>query len=320
MLTVLQGTRADAYRLRVNYAGALYHLINRGNYRRDVFASDGAARSFLATVDEVCRRYGWRVHAYVVMKNHYHLAVETPQANLSEGMHWLQSTYATRFNRFRRERGHLFQGRYQAILVEGTDALLRLCDYIHLNPVRAGVLSPEEVMKYPWSSLARFIQGPRPPWLLPNEWLEKANCTDTREGWQRYLESLIALARDPGEQLRLGFDDLSRGWAIGSHGWRVALAKEYAAHALAPGLVREERRGVLEAQWEELLGVELAICGKTSADLNEAPSADPWKIALGHRLRQKGSVPYQWLAARLKLGNPECLRVAIRRYALRVPA
>ena len=94
-----------ARRLRISFAGALYHLINRGNYRCDVFATDAAARAFLITIDETCRRFGWRVHAYVIMSNHYHLAVQTPQANLSEGMHWLQSTYATRFNRFRGERG-----------------------------------------------------------------------------------------------------------------------------------------------------------------------------------------------------------------------
>lgn len=105
-----------ARRLRVSHAGAIYHLINCGNYQRDVFASDGAARSSLATVDEACRRFGWGVHAYAVMINHYHLAVETPQANLSEGMHWLHSTYATWFNCFRCERGHLFPER--AILVE----------------------------------------------------------------------------------------------------------------------------------------------------------------------------------------------------------
>src|SRR5687767_4648663 len=78
-----------ARRLRVSFASALYHVINRGNYRRDVFATDGAARAFLTTIDETCRRLGWRVCAYVVMSTHYHLAVQTPQANLSEGMHWL---------------------------------------------------------------------------------------------------------------------------------------------------------------------------------------------------------------------------------------
>jgi REP element-mobilizing transposase RayT len=86
-----------ARRLRVSSAGAPYYLINRGNYRRDVFATDSAVRAPLTTIDETCRRFGWRVHAYVVMSNHYRLAAQTPQANLSEGMHWLQTTDATRF-------------------------------------------------------------------------------------------------------------------------------------------------------------------------------------------------------------------------------
>jgi REP element-mobilizing transposase RayT len=87
-----------ARKLRIEYPGALYHVINRGNYRRDVFESAGAAEAFVAALREAVAQYGWRVHAYVVMRNHYHLAVETPQPNLVEGMHWLQSTLATRFN------------------------------------------------------------------------------------------------------------------------------------------------------------------------------------------------------------------------------
>ena len=114
--------------MRIQHEHALYHVINRGNYRRDIFSSRGAARAFSRLVGEACERHGWQLHAYVVMRNHYHLALETPQPNLVEGMHWLQSTFGTRFNRYRSERGHLFQGRYQALLVEDDAALVRLID------------------------------------------------------------------------------------------------------------------------------------------------------------------------------------------------
>ena len=103
--------------LRIQYEGALYHVINRGNYRSDIYASDGAAQSFLSTVIEAVQRHGWQLHAYVIMRNHYHLAIETPLPNLTIGMRWLQSTAATRFNRFRKENGHVFQGRYKALLL-----------------------------------------------------------------------------------------------------------------------------------------------------------------------------------------------------------
>jgi len=125
-----------ARKLRIEYEGALYHVLNRGNYRRDLFETVGAAKAFLAVLEEGSAMFNWRVHAYVLMRNHYHLALETPLPNLVEGMHWLQGTIATRFNRFRQEQGHLFQGRYHAILLEDRSVLSRVVDYVHLNPVQ----------------------------------------------------------------------------------------------------------------------------------------------------------------------------------------
>src|SRR4051812_47665112 len=123
-----------ARKLRLQYEGALYHVINRGNYRRDIFQTAGAAKAFEATLFEAGDRYGWRLHAHALMRNHFHLALETPESNLVEGMHWLQSTYATRFNRYRSDRGHLFQGRYQSPVIEDAAVLVRVVNYIHLNP------------------------------------------------------------------------------------------------------------------------------------------------------------------------------------------
>jgi len=90
-----------ARKLRVEYAGACYHVLNRGNYRKDLFADESAAESFQACLFEAAQRFGWRVHAFVIMRNHFHLAVETPEPNLSEGMRWLQARWAARFNRYR---------------------------------------------------------------------------------------------------------------------------------------------------------------------------------------------------------------------------
>ena len=155
-----------ARKLRLQYAGAFYHVINRGNYRADVFASDGAKEAFLKCLGEACEKTGWKVHGYVVMRNHYHLALETPEPNLVEGMQWLQSTYANRFNRFRGERGHVFQGRYQAIVVEDGAHVGAVTHYIHLNPVRAGIVAVRQVGDYRWSSLCFLAKrGARPGWL-----------------------------------------------------------------------------------------------------------------------------------------------------------
>ena len=133
---------------RIQYEGAVYHVINRGNYRRDVFELASTAQAFERCLFEACEQAGWQLHAFTLMRNHFHLALETPRANLVEGMHWLQSTFATRFNRLRAERGHLFQGRYQAILVEPGTHLAQVVNYIHLNAVRAGIVGVEHCLLY----------------------------------------------------------------------------------------------------------------------------------------------------------------------------
>ncbi len=142
-------------KLRVEYPGACYHVINRGNYRADIFATAGARAAFMRCLGEACKKSGWRLHAYVLMRNHYHLALETPAGNLVAGMQWLQATFANRFNNLRRERGHLFQGRYKALLVEPGEALGHVCHYIHLNPVRAGVVSVSGLKEFRDSSYWR---------------------------------------------------------------------------------------------------------------------------------------------------------------------
>ena len=228
-----------ARKLRIAYPGALYHVINRGNYRRDVFETTGAAEAFLRVLAEATAIYGWRIHAYVLMRNHYHFALETPQPNLVGGMHWLQSTLATRFNRFRQESGHLFQGRYQALLIENNDALCRVVDYIHLNPVRVGLLAPEQVAGFRWSSLRRFIKNDRFPGLIAADWLEHRTLADDTAGWRDYVQHLVELAADVSRQKELGFETLSKGWAIGTRGWAEAVAKDHAQHALSPGLAAE---------------------------------------------------------------------------------
>ena len=107
-----------ARKLRLEFPGAIYHLINRGNYRSWIFADEKSKAAFESCLLEACERSAWLLHAFVVMSNHYHLAVETPQGNLIAGMQWLQSTFANRFNAFRGEHGHLFQGRYKCLIVE----------------------------------------------------------------------------------------------------------------------------------------------------------------------------------------------------------
>jgi len=187
-----------ARKLRIEFEGAIYHVLNRGNYRRDLFTNAGEAQAFVGALQEAVKIHGWRLHAYAVMRNHYHLALQTPQPNLKDGMHWLQSTFATRFNRLHGERGHLFQGRYQALLVENDASLGRLVNYIHLNPVRAGIVPPEQVASFRWSSLRAFVGGERFAGLEAVDWLRAAGLADDAEGWAAYVQRL----RKPGQRGR----------------------------------------------------------------------------------------------------------------------
>ena len=302
-----------ARRVRVEYAGALYHIINRGNYRRDVFATAGAATAFETTLGEACERHAWRVHAYMVMANHYHVALETPQPNLVDGMHWLQSTFATRFNRYRAERGHLFQGRYQALLVEDAASLVRVINYIHLNPVRAMIVPAGHAALFPWGSLRRLIERPRPAWLVANALLPGLGLDDSVEGWRRYLSYLSELASDLAEQKRQGFDELSKGWAIGTLGWKRTVARENAHLRLEAGLLRDERRELKEERWRSALQNALRGAGKAEIDLLQEPKNAPWKIAMAARLREQVAVPYPWLVQVMSLGHPTTLRSSVWR-------
>lgn len=299
-----------ARKLRIQYEGAIYHVINRGNYRWDVFGTVGAAQAFEATLFEASELHGWQLHGYVIMRNHFHLAVGTPQANLVDGMHWLQSTFATRFNRLRREHGHLFQGRYHALLVEDASALARVVDYIHLNPVRAGVVPAERMAEFRWSGLRRFLQSGRPKEMHCIDWLGHHGFDDTISGMQQYVSYLVDLAKDEVEQKRLGLDKLSAGWAIGTHGWRQQVAKDHARLALNPGLEAKELRDFKELRWAEILGVELGQVGKTKEDIKNDIGGARWKISIAIKLRES-SAPYAWITQALDMGKVGSVRVYI---------
>lgn len=166
-------------KLRLKYPGACYHIINRGNYRRSVFELKGAAEAFERTLFEACEAYGWRLHAFMVMSNHYHLAVETAEANLSAGMQWLQGTWANRFNRYHGKTGRPFQGRFKGIHVEPGRSLAQVDHYIHLNPVRAGLVYADRVGAYRWSSLWWFGRRNLPACLDPQTCLRRRGLSGT---------------------------------------------------------------------------------------------------------------------------------------------
>lgn len=196
--------------LRIEFPGAVYHVTSRGNARQEIFLDDDDRETFLATLAWVVERFGWICHAYCLMDNHFHLLIETPQPNLSLGMRQLNGVYTQRFNRTHQRVGHLFQGRFKAILVERDNYLLELCRYIVLNPVRAHmVVSAGE---YRWSSfLATVGEAPVPAgltidWVLSQFAKTKAVA---RKRYSSFVEEGVSLPSPWGElrgQVLLGSD------------------------------------------------------------------------------------------------------------------
>lgn len=136
--------------LRIEFAGALYHVTSRGDGLEDIYLDDSDRSNYIEVLKEVCTRFNWVVHAYCLMTNHYHILIETPESNLAKGMRHLNGVYTQRFNRKNKRVGHVFQGRYKAILVDKEAYLLELARYIVLNPVRARMVRAAK--DWPWSS------------------------------------------------------------------------------------------------------------------------------------------------------------------------
>lgn len=306
--------------LRVEYAGACYHVINRGNYRRNLFDGKGAAEAFVRTLGETAERFRWRVHAFVVMSNHFHLAVELTEPNLSEGMKWLQGTWIRRYNALRQLIGRPFQGRYKALHVEPGHALAQVCHYIHLNPVRAKLCRATAAANYPWSSLPRFTAKERPAWLEAATLLAEAgDLPDTAAGWKKYGTYLAFLAEDEPAKKTLVAQRLSRGWCVGTGNFKSDLRKQAAARGAElerfVGLAPEEAKAERHEAWEETLQ-RLARAAKI--DLEKLPakkSAEP-KALLAAAMKRATSVSNAWLAERLAMGEPASASQFARRLML----
>lgn len=310
-----------ARKLRLEYAGASYHVINRGNYRQNVFAAAGAAEAFERVLGETCERCGWVVHAYVIMRNHFHLAVETPEPNLSAGMKWLQGTWANRFNRYRGLQGRPFQGRFKALHVEPGQALAQVANYIHLNPVRAKVVAVEKLGEFRWSSFWWFPQRKaRPEWLCAETVLAEAGeLADTAAGWRKYGEYLAF--RDEAEPTKRNerYGTLSRGWALGTAEFRRGLVDELRKRgaqleSAAPyGETAEAREQLRATAWEARLQA-LARAAKIDLKKLGPRKSDPAKVLLAAALRAETAVSNGWLCERLGMGTPASVSQFVRRW------
>ena len=177
--------------LRIEFKGALYHILSRGNERRNIFFGDADYKIFLGVLEEMSERFEVDIFAYVLMSNHYHLLIRTNQGNLSKSMQWVGTTYTRRFNLQHFRSGHLFQGRFKSILVQNDAYLMQLSCYIHRNPLRAGLVN--RLADYRWSSYRTYAyKASHTKWLNKDLILSQCNGEDSyktyREKVQKYSE------------------------------------------------------------------------------------------------------------------------------------
>jgi putative transposase len=295
-----------ARQLRVQYPGAIYHVMNRGDRREDIFRDDADRRRFLDTLGEACGKTGWQVHALCLMPNHFHLVVETPQANLVAGMKWFLGTYTARFNRRHKVFGHLFSGRYKALVVDGSGSgyLKTVCDYVHLNPARARLLAPEEPLRtYEWSSWPEYLKPParRWPWLRVERLLGEYRIPKDSAAGRRRLEE--ALEERRGVEEGGAFARVRRGWFLGDDQLKEELLAAVAGQA-GRHHYGEALQASAAAQAEALVQAELARRGWTEATLGLQRKGDAEKLKLAVRLRRETTMTVKWIAERLRMGTP----------------
>jgi REP element-mobilizing transposase RayT len=180
--------------LRIEYPGAVYHVTSRGNGGNAIFLDDGDRRSFLHVFDSVVKKSNWLCHAFCLMDNHYHILIETPDGNLSRGMRQLNGVYTQAFNRRYDTAGHIFQGRFKAILVEKEVYLLQLSRYLVMNPVRAGMV--EQPAHWKWSSYPATAGMRKVPSYLTVDWILGQFGRSKAEARQRYKRFVKSDTKD----------------------------------------------------------------------------------------------------------------------------
>jgi putative transposase len=295
---------------------------------------------FVRTLEKLCDKTGWEVFAWVLMDNHYHLAVRTPEANLVEGMKWFQNTYTRRFNLRNDRWGHLFGGRYKAILVESREHsregrwagyLQTLVDYIHLNPARAGMVDGKEssVMDYAWGSLAQgyaLARDNRPSWLAVSESLSMLGLEDSVFGRRQYIRRLDEIVVTEGKEAGKSVNQsgslqstLARGWYWGSQEFRERILEVYGR--VVTGKKNRDYQtssmlkdhGVLQAEkWIEEACKHYRISKK---ELLADMYGDSKKASVAWRICRYTTVSQKWVADHLQMKSSANVSQRVKRFS-----
>lgn len=285
--------------LRTDFAGAVHHVTSRGNERRPIFHEDDDRLTFLRFLGDAARRFRWSVTAYVLMTNHFHLVIQTPEPSISRGMHWLNTRYAIWFNRRHERVGHLFQGRFKALLIEKEQYFAQVLRYVALNPVRAGmVTNPAD---YRWSSFAATAGLDAAP-----DWLDVRTALDTfapeESTARQFYRDFVEQESVADQQL---WTNLVHGMFLGSDRWIRSLRKFVEAKPRSSEHPREQR-AVGRPKMHRVVEAVARAAATTSAKLRMSRGGplrrlaawigwhEGWltlaNIAAGLRLRSEGHI------------------------------
>ena len=303
--------------LRIEYAGARYHVMSRGNRREFILGTPEDKKIFLETLAETCEQTGWMVHSYVLMGNHFHLLLETPEPNLTHGMRWLQGTYGGRYNRRHGLVGHVWQGRFKSPLIsdESDDAFLAVSNYIHMNPVVAGQLldSAETLLEYPWSSFPALCGAPskRPDWLHADALFHALELSgDSSANRRKFAERMELRCREAlngalDEEEEVARRKLLGGWYIGEVSFRDRM-KDYLEKSVkgeGGSYTGKAKRLHDEAAAYALVKEKLGVLGCSLEDLKDRSPGDLEKQMVAAVLRKRTTMTRRWIVEALSMGS-----------------
>ena len=280
-----------------------YHVYNRAELGQPIFETDAAKHVFLETILATARRFAWQLHAFAIMTNHFHLVLTTPRGNLSEGMHTLQSAFANKHKAFRGSIGHVFQSRFGCAHYPAGPLVARKIDYAHLNPVRAGIVSLEELGDYRWTSF-RVLRRPheRGELTLGLALTSMHGLRDDAAGWDAYEERLRFVlateARSATDEELFGLVRKEKAGGRTEDDFPPTIA----------GKSRELLRNEELVRWENTFKGELHSAGHTETELASLPHAQGWKVNLARKMRDRHGASANWLAKRMGVNSGAYLR------------
>jgi putative transposase len=314
---------------RIEFPGAVYHVLSRGDRGEAIYQDDEDRLLFLRFLGEACERTGWLIHAFILMTNHYHILLETPEPNLVVGMKWLQGVYTQRFNLRHGLRGHLFQGRYKALLIDGEEAgyFLQASSYIHLNPLRAGLIKAGQRLRtYQWSSFPSYLASPgkRVKWLYVDRVLgelgHRKDNRRSRQAYERHMEEQAKMFRETGrDQLEEKWKTLRRGWYMGDETFRsrlLELMEKTLKGKRRESYLGDELREHDEAQALRILQRGLDILGISEGELQAKPKGSMEKQVLAWWLKKKTVVSRKWISEKLRMGDLSRVTNSVRKVDL----